>query len=61
MTYIQSSKVDLSKKYESITIGLASPEMILGRSYGEILKPETIIDHISQKKMDYFVRKFLVQ
>ena len=42
MTYIQSSKVDLSKKYESITIGLASPEMILGRSYGEILKPETI-------------------
>jgi len=42
LTYIQSSKVDLSKKYESITIGLASPEMILGRSYGEILKPETI-------------------
>ena len=42
MTYIQSTKVDLSKKYESITIGLASPEMILARSYGEILKPETI-------------------
>ena len=42
MTYIQSTKVDLSKKYESITIGLSSPEMILARSYGEILKPETI-------------------
>jgi len=42
LTYIQSTKVDLSKKYESITIGLASPEMILARSYGEILKPETI-------------------
>ena len=42
MTYIQSTKIELSKKYESITIGLASPEMILARSYGEILKPETI-------------------
>ena len=42
MTYIQSSKIELSKKFESITIGLASPEMILARSYGEILKPETI-------------------
>ena len=42
MTYIQSAKIELSKKYESITIGLASPEMILARSYGEILKPETI-------------------
>ena len=42
MTYIQSTKVDLSKKYASITIGLSSPEMILARSYGEILKPETI-------------------
>jgi len=42
LTYIQSGKIELSKKYESITIGLASPEMILARSYGEILKPETI-------------------
>jgi len=42
LTYIQSAKIELSKKYESITIGLASPEMILARSYGEILKPETI-------------------
>ena len=42
MTYIQSTSIDTSKKYNSITIGLASPEMILARSYGEVLKPETI-------------------
>ncbi|MDP6685306.1 MAG: DNA-directed RNA polymerase subunit beta' [Candidatus Marinimicrobia bacterium] len=42
MTYIQSSKIDTSKKYKSVTISLASPESILQRSYGEILKPETI-------------------
>ncbi|MEE8335162.1 MAG: DNA-directed RNA polymerase subunit beta' [Candidatus Neomarinimicrobiota bacterium] len=42
MTYIQSTKVDTSKKFSSITIGLSSPEMILAKSYGEILKPETI-------------------
>ena len=42
MTYIQSNSVDTSKQYSSITIGLASPEKILQRSYGEVLKPETI-------------------
>jgi len=42
LTYIQSNKIDTSKKYSSITIGLASPESILAESYGEILKPETI-------------------
>ena len=42
MTFIQSTKIDTSKKYESITISLSSPEMILTRSYGEVLKPETI-------------------
>ena len=42
MTYIQSNSIDTSKKYNSITIGLASPESILARSYGEVLKPETI-------------------
>ncbi|MBU0529663.1 DNA-directed RNA polymerase subunit beta', partial [bacterium] len=39
---MQSNKVDTTKKYTSITIGLASPENILAKSYGEILKPETI-------------------
>ena len=42
MTFIQSNSIDTSKKYNSITIGLASPESILARSYGEVLKPETI-------------------
>ncbi|MFQ6606754.1 MAG: DNA-directed RNA polymerase subunit beta' [Fidelibacterota bacterium] len=42
MTYIQSTKIDISKNFNAITIGLASPEMILARSYGEVLKPETI-------------------
>ena len=42
MTYIQTNNLDTSKEYSSITIGLASPESILARSYGEILKPETI-------------------
>jgi DNA-directed RNA polymerase subunit beta' len=42
LTYIQSTSIDTSKSFSSITIGLASPEMILARSYGEVLKPETI-------------------
>ena len=31
-----------SKEFDSIKIGLASPEMILEWSYGEVTKPETI-------------------
>ena len=42
MTYIQTNPVDTTKKYSSITIGLSSPEKILQRSFGEVLKPETI-------------------
>jgi len=42
LTFIQSNKLDTSKGFSSITIGLASPESILQKSYGEILKPETI-------------------
>jgi len=42
LTYIQSTKIDTTKNYKTVTIGLASPEMILARSYGEVLKPETI-------------------
>lgn len=30
------------KEFFSVTLGLASPEMILARSYGEVKKPETI-------------------
>ncbi|NQV37740.1 MAG: DNA-directed RNA polymerase subunit beta' [Candidatus Marinimicrobia bacterium] len=42
MTYIQSTKIDTTKSYKTITIGLASPESVLARSYGEVIKPETI-------------------
>ena len=42
MTFIQTNKIDTTKGFSSITIGLASPEGTLQRSYGEILKPETI-------------------
>jgi|TARA_Y100000310_G_scaffold305272_1_gene345241 DNA-directed RNA polymerase subunit beta' len=42
LTFIQTNKLDTSKGFSSITIGLASPESILQKSYGEILKPETI-------------------
>ena len=31
-----------SDSFKSITLGLLSPEQILERSYGEVLKPETI-------------------
>ncbi len=37
---IQNNRVD--SNFDSITIGLASPDQILERSYGEVLKPETI-------------------
>ena len=36
----KSNKTD--QGFESITIALASPDEILERSYGEVLKPETI-------------------
>ena len=42
MTFIQTNKIDTSKGFSRIKIGLASPESILQKSYGEILKPETI-------------------
>ena len=32
----------IKSNFSKITIGLASPEEILERSYGEVLKPETI-------------------
>ncbi len=32
----------IKKSFGNITVSLASPESILERSYGEVLKPETI-------------------
>ena len=40
MSYGKTQK--LKKNFSSITVSLASPESILERSYGEVLKPETI-------------------
>ena len=40
MPYGKISKI--KKSFSSITISLASPETVLERSYGEVLKPETI-------------------
>ncbi len=40
MPYGKTQKI--KKNFNSITISLASPESVLERSYGEVLKPETI-------------------
>jgi DNA-directed RNA polymerase subunit beta' len=40
MSYGKTQK--LKKNFSQITVSLASPESILERSYGEVLKPETI-------------------
>ena len=40
MSYGKSQKI--KKNFSNITVSLASPEVILERSYGEVLKPETI-------------------
>ncbi|HUF08715.1 MAG TPA: DNA-directed RNA polymerase subunit beta', partial [Rhodothermales bacterium] len=40
MPYSKTQKI--SRDFSSITVALASPEQILERSYGEVLKPETI-------------------
>ena len=39
----QSVRSVKSDSFSSITLGLLSPEKILERSFGEVLKPETII------------------
>ena len=39
---IRNNEVLTQKKFNKITIGLSSPEVILGNSRGEVLKPETI-------------------
>jgi len=38
----RNNQVVTQKKFNKITIGLASPEIVLGNSRGEVLKPETI-------------------
>jgi len=49
------------KKFNKISIGLASPESILGTSKGEVLKPETINYRTHKLKETVFsVSVFLV-
>ncbi len=38
----RNNEIITQKKFNKIAIGLASPEVILGKSKGEVLKPETI-------------------
>ena len=38
----RNNKEQAAPKFNKISIGLASPEKILGESRGEVLKPETI-------------------
>lgn len=42
MVYIKPPQIDRSRNFKAVSIGISSPEEILGRSYGEVLKPETI-------------------
>ena len=38
----KNNELITQKRFNTISIGLASPEVILGNSRGEVLKPETI-------------------
>ena len=42
MALRKNDKNSYNSNFKSITISLASPEYLLERSYGEVLKPETI-------------------
>ena len=42
MPYKKSKTSKVNHDFNRITLSLASPDSILGRSYGEVLKPETI-------------------
>lgn len=50
------------KTFAKITISLASPDMILSRSHGEVTKPETINYRSFRPEKDgLFCEKFSVQ
>ena len=40
--YYKNQNTIRSNSFTSISLGLLSPEEVLERSYGEVLKPETI-------------------
>ena len=50
------------KKFDKISIGLSSPEVILNHSRGEVLKPKQLITvRINLKEMVCFVNEYLDQ
>lgn len=55
-------QVTQKEEFDSIKIGLASPEKIRSWSYGEVKKPETINYRTFKPERDgLFVPKFLVR
>lgn len=42
MPFKKKAQAQVRQDFDSITISLASPDDILERSYGEVLKPETL-------------------
>lgn len=52
----KSNKTD--QNFDSITISLASPDEILERSYGEVLKPETINYRSYKPERDGLLRTY---
>ena len=60
MSYKKDNKI--KSNFTTITISLASPEAILERSSGEVLKPEPLTTGpISLSVMVYFASVFLVR
>jgi hypothetical protein len=49
------------KRFNKISIGLASPESILKESRGEVLKPETQLPYASLSVMVFSVKEYLDQ
>ena len=57
----KNNEIITQKKFNKITIGLSSPEVILGNSRGKFLNLKlSIIELISLNVMVYSVREFLV-
>lgn len=55
-------QVTHKEEFDSIKIGLASPEKIRSWSYGEVKNQKLlIIEHLSQKRWSFSAPKFLVQ
>ena len=57
---VKNNELLTQKKFNTISIGLSSPEVILGNSRGEVLKPETINYRTHKPERDgLFCREYL--